>query len=109
MSSRVHCGLFIGGKGSRMGGAAKGLLRTNGGGPTLLEHLVSEFASACPMATLALVGERDEYVALGLPMLADATQDVGPIGGLHALLLDADARGANQVIALACDLPYLKA
>jgi molybdopterin-guanine dinucleotide biosynthesis protein A len=109
MSALIHAGVFVGGQGSRMGGVAKGLLPISPAGPTLLSRLQREFALGCPGATLTLVGARDEYAGLGLAILPDAKLDVGPIGGLHALLLDAQERGAQAVLALACDLPQVNA
>jgi len=44
-----------------------------------------------------------------LPALEDTPSGIGPLGGLRALLLDAQARGHAHALALACDLPYLEA
>jgi molybdopterin-guanine dinucleotide biosynthesis protein A len=107
VSRRISIGLFVGGKGLRMGGVAKGLLRTPDGNQTLIERLRGECARAAPDAALVLVGQAAPYAALGLPQLPDDPVDVGPIGGLRALLLHAQAERSELALALACDLPFL--
>ena len=94
-------GLFVGGRGRRMGGVDKSALATREG-PTILERierLVGELG-----LPLVLVGEGAH--ASALPRIADDPGGVGPIGGLSALLAHA---GNGQVIALACDMPYVTA
>jgi molybdenum cofactor guanylyltransferase len=109
MISRVLSGIFVGGLSSRMGGEAKGLLRTAPDAPTLVERLAQQLGVACAGAPVVLVGQRPEYTRLGLPMLQDAVPAIGPLGGLLALLQEAKQRGAAQVLAVACDLPYVSA
>lgn len=107
MSQRITIGIFVGGKGTRMGGVAKGLLHTPDGTETLVERLRRQCARAAPEAALFLVGQSAAYAALGLPQLNDDPVDIGPIGGLRALLLRARADGSELALALACDLPFL--
>jgi molybdopterin-guanine dinucleotide biosynthesis protein A len=96
-------GIFVGGRGTRMGGVAKGLLLLDG--ETLLERLIR----ACDGCEIVLVGNADAYARFQLPSLSDEPAGQGPIGGLHALLSHAQTHGASHVLALACDLPYLSA
>ncbi|MEI9952359.1 MAG: NTP transferase domain-containing protein [Pseudomonadota bacterium] len=107
MSRRITIGIFVGGKGTRMGGVAKGLLRVPDGSETLVERLVRQCARAAPESALFLVGQSTPYAALSMPQLADAPAGVGPIGGLRALLLRACADQSELALALACDLPFL--
>lgn len=102
-------GLFVGGRGSRMGGVAKGLLKAPGSERTLLERLLREIESALPHASLTLVGAADAYATHGLPALADDPPGIGPLGGLSSLLQHAERASAGQVLAVACDLPRLEA
>lgn len=101
-------GILVGGQGSRLGGAAKGLLRLPDG-TTLIERLVAEVHAAAPSAPVYLVGNRAEYAAQPLgtaqpPIhVADDPANVGPLGGLHALL----QQPHDEVLMLGCDLPYL--
>jgi molybdenum cofactor guanylyltransferase len=103
-------GILIGGRGARLGGVAKGLLRRPSG-ETLLQHLVQVCQSASPTSKIVLLGEHASYVNWGLPMLTDVPSGHGPLGGLHALLQAANAGNAEKTraIVLGCDLPYLTA
>lgn len=93
-----------------MGGAPKGLLPIDG------EPIV---ARAVRVARglgheVVLVGRADAYaaVARGCEVLEDVPAGVGPLGGLGALLARAErasVAGEAHVIALACDLPHLRA
>jgi FdhD protein len=96
-------GIFVGGAGARMNGAAKGLLRGPEG-----ETLVAHVAKALRDAGLepVLVGDRAEYDAVDLPKIRDARVNAGPLGGLIALL---DAAHGERVVAVACDMPYVSA
>jgi molybdopterin-guanine dinucleotide biosynthesis protein A len=98
-------GIFVGGAARRMGGAPKGL------SPSLedpREPIVVRLARlalvAHPEADVVLVGRHPAYDPLGLRAIDDDPPNVGPLGGLRALLRDAD-RDGRDVIALACDLP----
>ncbi|MFO0673451.1 MAG: molybdenum cofactor guanylyltransferase [Polyangiaceae bacterium] len=97
----VLAGIFVGGRSSRMG-TTKGLLRAPGEARTLVARAADIFrALGVPVA---LVGEHAEYTHMGLPMLPDAFSGIGPLGGLVALLA---ANPTGDVIACACDLPYV--
>lgn len=97
-------GILVGGQGSRLGGAAKGLLPLPNG-QRVLDRLLDECRHAAPAASVYLLGSRAEYVDLGLPLLADDPAGVGPIGGLRRLLRTPHA----EVLLLGCDQPYLSA
>jgi molybdopterin-guanine dinucleotide biosynthesis protein A len=106
---RCAVGIFVGGRGLRLGGVAKGHLRHQG--TPLIERLVAavhEATSPEPAAHLYLVGAATAYAQLALPSLDDAPAGKGPIGGLRALLVRARDEGLDA-IALAVDLPYLRA
>lgn len=49
---------------------------------------------------------RESYSRLGLDLVEDIVPDAGPLGGLHAALVDADGR---NVFVLACDHPFVEA
>jgi molybdopterin-guanine dinucleotide biosynthesis protein A len=105
---RLTVGIFVGGRGSRLGGVAKGNLALPNG-EKLAERLVALCAQSLARAPVVLVGAADAYASLGLPALADAPAGIGPLGGLRALLLHAQASGHSHALALSCDLPYLGA
>ena len=108
-STPLVAGIFVGGRGSRLGGIAKGLLKAPDSDTTLVERLLQQLARAAPDAEIVLVGSAEAYAKLGLPALSDAPAGVGPLGGLLGLLDYAAARGARFALALSCDLPRLNA
>jgi molybdopterin-guanine dinucleotide biosynthesis protein A len=89
-----------------MGGAPKGLLAAPDTGEGLAERLVRLCRTAIPTSEVVLVGDASSYGALGLVALADDPEGRGPLGGLHALLAEG-VMTERDVIALACDLPYV--
>jgi molybdenum cofactor guanylyltransferase len=102
-------GIFVGGASSRMG-RPKGLLSApDEPHLSLVERLAEQARHALPGAPCVLVGERSEYAKLLLPTLTDAASECGPLGGLVALLEEGARVGAESVLALACDHPYLRA
>ena len=102
-SNRALAGIFVGGAGKRMGGVAKGLIRT-AEGITVIERLLRLLRGLEVRAVL--VGERNEYAELGMEIVADRPSGIGPLGGLIGLLRR--AKGA-PALALACDMPFISA
>lgn len=97
-------GIFVGGRGKRMGGRAKSDLRAPGSDERLVDRLVriaGEAGLAC-----VVVGSHPEAAPLraGLACVADQPPGIGPLGGLGALLRFAQPR---SVIAVACDMPFV--
>jgi molybdopterin-guanine dinucleotide biosynthesis protein A len=101
--SELLAGVFVGGRGTRMGGQPKGLLEAPGGG-TLVERLRRVLAEVG--AEIVLVGTSDAYASLGFGSVADEPSGVGPLGGLAGLLRRA---GERPALAVACDMPYVGA
>jgi molybdopterin-guanine dinucleotide biosynthesis protein A len=99
--TRALAGVFVGGAGARMGGIAKGLIRT-ADGTTVVERwgaLLNRLD-----IRVVLVGEREEYAGLGIEVVADRPPRIGPLGGLVGLLRRAEGAPA---LALACDMPFV--
>ena len=102
-------GIFVGGRGLRMGGVQKGLLLHEG--RPLVDHIIDACRRAAapePLAHVYLVGNAKAYGDIALPRLADDPPGVGPMGGMRALLLEARRLGLDAV-ALAVDQPYASA
>jgi molybdopterin-guanine dinucleotide biosynthesis protein A len=104
-------GIFVGGRGLRMGGVAKANLRV-ADGRTILERTLACCAEASLQAfgvapSIWLVGESSAYASHQLPRVADDPVGVGPIGGLRAFLRALPAATAG--VALAGDMPLLTA
>lgn len=98
-------GIFVGGRGSRMGGVQKALLTTPDGRETLLartRRVAAEAGLSVVLVGRAELGSGGE----GLVQLSDAGSCVGPLAGLVALLEHA---GDRPALALACDMPYVSA
>ena len=104
----IVVGVFVGGRGSRLGGVAKGLLQAPDNASSLVERLLIELGAALPAAELVLVGNAAAYQSLGLRAVADAPGAEGPLGGLLGLLQYAESAQRTHVLALACDLPYIE-
>jgi len=98
-------GIFVGGRGTRLGGIAKGNLRHEG--ETLIARLVRTCEQALPGVSIVLVGAAAAYTDAGLPALADDPPGIGPLGGLRALLVRARDSGHAAALAVACDLAHL--
>jgi len=98
--------IFTGGASRRMG-RPKGRLLVPGSSQTIVETLVARGRSA-GMQPL-LVGEASVYADLvtDVERLADEPPGAGPIAGLHAALRLAVSRGTPQILAVACDMPYV--
>lgn len=98
-------GILVGGQGRRMGGVAKGLLEYRGQ-PLLDRLLEATRGGVGSEAPVHLIGNAAAYVATRLPILPDDPRGQGPIGGLRALLLEAE-RSCRDAIALAVDMPHV--
>jgi molybdopterin-guanine dinucleotide biosynthesis protein A len=94
-------GIFVGGKATRMGGRAKGLLLGTDG-RTLVDRLSGVLTPL--VSELVLVGEASAYASAGLEAIEDEVPGIGPLGGLVGLL----RRGSGRmVLALAGDMPWV--
>ncbi len=102
--TRPLCGIFVGGAGKRMGGLPKGLLPCEPGGEAIVRRL--ERHARTLGLDVVLVGQHAAYEHLGLPFVADQPADLGPLGGLCALLAWS---GDRDALALACDMPFVTA
>jgi len=100
--TRPLCGIFVGGAARRMGGYPKGLLPVDHTGEPIVLCL-ARLARSLDLR-VALVGQHAAFERFDLPQLADRPAGVGPLGGLLALL---DAAEGADVIALACDMPFV--
>jgi molybdenum cofactor guanylyltransferase len=95
-------GIFVGGRASRMGGIAKGLLEAPDGTGSIVARTAALLRAEG--VTPVLVGVHPEYAALALEVVADDPRARGPLAGLLALLRRA---GAGHALAIACDMPFV--
>ena len=94
-------GILVGGRATRMGGAAKGLLPTADGEPIVLRTArIFRHVNAAPV----LLGAAAAYADTGLPALADESDVAGPLAGLLALLRHASTA---TVFLIGGDMPFV--
>lgn len=104
MANREPVGEFIlaGGRSSRMG-RAKGLL-TFGGEP-LVVHAARLLESVSePRITPIIIGPPEVYANLGIRVIPDDGENLGPLGGISTALRIATCEW-NLIVG--CDLPFL--
>jgi molybdopterin-guanine dinucleotide biosynthesis protein A len=98
-------GIFIGGRGLRMGGVQKALLIAPDTGETLIARSL-RIAREAELEVVLLGAAELGAQAAGALQLPDASSGIGPLAGLQSLLKHAGERNA---ICLACDMPYVTA
>lgn len=104
---RALVGIFVGGKATRMGGIAKGLLPAPDTGAPLVDRLAQAAHLALENPDIVLVGVNAAYMVTTIyAAVPDAANFRGPIGGLVGLLQEAERR-QRVAIAMACDLAYV--
>ncbi|MEP7363641.1 MAG: molybdenum cofactor guanylyltransferase [Acidobacteriota bacterium] len=99
----VHGYVLAGGQSSRMG-RDKAMLELDGA--TMLRRTYDLLAEVCGAATV--VGPKERYASLGLPLIEDARHGCGPLAGIEAALQDCSTKvGADWALIVACDMPGL--
>jgi len=102
-SAPLVMGICVGGRGLRMGGVQKALLRAPDSGETLVARLIRLGRQAGHEVVLlgqSALGPSAE----GVLQLPDRASDIGPVAALESLLRHAGGRSA---LCLACDMPYV--
>jgi molybdopterin-guanine dinucleotide biosynthesis protein A len=105
MAASLVLGICVGGRGRRMGGVQKALLRAPDTGESLVARLIRLGREAGHEVVLLGAAELAAESA-GVLQLPDAAPDLGPLAGLQTLLAHAAPRSA---ICVACDMPYVSA
>ncbi len=106
MLARPLLAIFVGGKSRRMG-RHKGLLPVPGGTEPILEELVRRGRGAGLDAVLVGDATPYEHLAAGVMRVDDDPRGAGPLAGLQAVLRHAIRAGNSEVLAIACDMPYV--
>lgn len=94
--------LVAGGRATRLGGAAKGLLLLDGE-PLAARSL--ELFGRLFAATLVVANDPRPYAAIGAAVVPDLLPGKGAPGGLHAALA---AARTGWVFTAGCDMPFLE-
>jgi len=100
----IHGIILAGGAGRRMGGADKALLQL--AGRPLLSHVIERFAPQVAGLALSANGDPARFAGFGLTVLPDEAR-LGPLSGVLAGLRHAAALGADAVVSVPVDSPFL--
>lgn len=96
----------MGGQNSRMGGSVKGLLKINE--ETFLERIVSvleDFPTIYLSVNKRFSSEEiKKYEDMGLSVIVDIYDDIGPIGGMYSSLKSCKE---DYLFITACDMPLI--
>lgn len=95
--------VLAGGESRRFGG--RKALATFGGEPLVL-RAVRTLEQVCP-EVVVVTGDPAIVEAVPTATLPDEISGAGPLGGLHAALRSAEARGMEGVLLLGCDMPLV--
>jgi molybdopterin-guanine dinucleotide biosynthesis protein A len=95
--------ILAGGRARRLGGRDKASLIV--GGRRIIDRQLDALRSVTPHL-LVVTNDRDRFVALDIPVVADAIAGAGPLGGIYTALVSA---ATAQVLVLACDMPFVVA
>ena len=107
---RVAGVVLAGGLSRRMGGGDKGLCQLDG--KPLIQHVIERLAAQASPLAINANGDASRFAGLGLPVIADATEDfAGPLAGVLAGLRWAAkaAPEARFIVTAACDTPFFPA
>jgi len=98
---QISAAILAGGPARRFGGADKASLVV--GGVRIIDRQLAALALVTDDVRI-VSNDPDRYAALGVRVIPDQIRNAGPLGGLHAALMDATHHG---VLVLACDLPFV--
>ena len=76
--------VLCGGRAMRMDGVEKPLQQLHG--RPMVDHVLERLRPQVHRVLVSANRDREVYAALGAPVVADLTPDIGPLGGLHACL-----------------------
>lgn len=103
--TQTAAAILAGGKASRMGGIAKGLMPGESG-ISIVGRLIAELVAAGIADVVISANDPQPYASYGLPIIADVHREIGPLGGIEAVLQHLDSR-FDRVVLLPCDLPAI--
>jgi molybdenum cofactor guanylyltransferase len=98
--------ILAGGRSSRMGGGDKALALLSG--ETVLARIIARLAPQVGPLAINANGDAARFKSFALPVVADRLAVAkGPLGGLHASLEWARDGGADMLITVTADAPFL--
>lgn len=100
--------ILAGGQARRMGGVDKPLLRL--AGRPILAHILDRLAGQAAPIAISANGDPARFAAFGLPVLPDGgPMGQGPLAGLLAGLNWAAGQGADVLLTVPGDTPFIPA
>lgn len=98
--------ILAGGLSTRMGGGNKALRML--AGETLLSRVIARLSPQCGRLAINANGEPEQFAAYGLPVIADGIGGfAGPLAGVLAGMEWAAAEGADSLVSVSVDTPFL--
>jgi len=99
--------ILAGGRARRLGGGDKALVEI--GGLPLLDHVVAAMVPQVGSLVLNANDDPARFAQWGLPVVADETPDLGPLGGLLAGMRYAQAHlpAVRYILTVPVDVPFL--
>ncbi|MFC3571517.1 molybdenum cofactor guanylyltransferase MobA [Paracoccus sp. TOH] len=98
--------ILAGGLSTRMGGGNKALRML--AGETLLARVIARIGPQCGALAINANGDPEQFAAYGLPVIADGFAGfAGPLAGVLAGMDWAAAAGAESVVSVSVDTPFL--
>ncbi len=95
--------IVAGGKGARMGGRDKGLIKLND--KTIVEHIIEKISPQLDRIIINANRNQEEYRQYGYPAIKDSLPGFpGPLAGMLTALESSDT---DFIITLPCDGPHL--
>ena len=96
--------ILAGGRGARMGGVDKGLIKLNG--RPLVEHVIQRLQPQVPHIIISANRNHDEYARYGFAVVSDEVEsnDAGPLAGILSALTHATT---DYILTVPCDAPRL--
>jgi molybdopterin-guanine dinucleotide biosynthesis protein A len=93
--------ILAGGRGSRLGGVDKGLVRLHG--RPLIEYAIDALRPQVGALLISANRNRDVYASYRVPVIADAMGDYdGPLAGMLSTMRRADT---SYIVTVPCDVP----
>ena len=93
--------ILAGGKSSRLG-KEKGLCDFKG--KALVSYAIDTLKPLCGQMMISANYFPEKYAAFGIPVIADETKDIGPMGGIFSCLRKSNTR---HNLVLSCDTPFV--
>jgi molybdopterin-guanine dinucleotide biosynthesis protein A len=98
--------VLAGGAGARLGGVDKAFLHLNG--QPLIAHLLNRLKAQAPQIAISANGDPARFADFNLPVLPDGVlHGKGPLAGVAAGLAWAGGIGAEALLTLPVDTPFI--